>query len=80
MDKGKTCKTCCKLKESINEMGRCETCQTKIEQTYIERLRRKNERRKQERIDNPDKVREREKKYREANQKKIKANKSSIKS
>ena len=59
MDKSKTCKTCCK-KESINEMGRCETCQTKIEQTYIERLRRKNERRKQERIANPDKFRERE--------------------
>ena len=30
MDKGKTCKTCCKLKESINGMGRCETCQARI--------------------------------------------------
>ena len=61
MDKGKTCNTCCRLKERIDEMGRCETCQTQIEQTYIERLRRKNERRKQERIDNPHKFREGEK-------------------
>ena len=60
MDKGKTCKTCCKLKEGVNETGRCETCQTKIEQTYIERLRRKNQRRKLDRFDNPDKFRERE--------------------
>ena len=60
MDKGKTCKTCCKLKESTNDLGRCETCQTKIE-TNIERLRRKNEGRKQARLDNPDKFREREK-------------------
>ena len=56
-------------------MGRCETCQTKIGQTYTEKLRRKNERRKQERLDNPDKFREREKKYREANSEKIKASK-----
>ena len=62
MDKGKTCKTCCKLKEGINELGRCETCQTNIEKTDIEKLRRKNERRKQERLDNPDKFREREEK------------------
>ena len=34
MDKGKTCKTCCKLKESANELGRCEGCQTKIETKY----------------------------------------------
>ena len=38
MDKGKTCKTCCRLKESIDEMGRCETCQTKREQTDNDRL------------------------------------------
>ena len=61
MDKGKTCKTCCKLKESINEMGRCETCQARIENNYIERLRRKYERRNQERLDNPGKFQEREK-------------------
>ena len=60
MDKSKTCKTCCNLKESINEMGRCETCQARIEKNYIERLRRKYERIKQERIDNPDKFRERD--------------------
>ena len=41
MDKGKTCKTCCSLNESINEMGRCETCQARIEKKYIERLKRK---------------------------------------
>ena len=75
MDAGKTCKSCCKLKETINEMGRCDTCQTKIQRTYIEGLRRKNERRKQERLNDPDKFREREKKYREANSEKIKANK-----
>ena len=61
MDKGKTCKTCCKLKESINEMGRCETCQARIDKNYIERLRRKYERIKQERLNNPEKIREREK-------------------
>ena len=75
MDKGKPYKTYCKSKKSINKLGRCETCQTKIDQTYTERLRRKNERRKQERLDNPDKFREREKKYREANSEKIKASK-----
>ena len=79
MDKGKTCKTCCKLKERIDAFGRCETCQTKIEQTYTEKLRRKNERRKQERLDNPDEIREREKKYREANSEKIKASKREYK-
>ena len=73
MDKGKTCKTCCKLKESINEMGRCETCQARIDKNYIERERRKNERRKQERIANPEKFREKAKKYRETNLEKIKA-------
>ena len=73
MDKGKTCTSCCKLNESINETGRCETCQARIEKNYIERLRRKYERRKQERLDNPEKFREREK-YREANSEKIKAN------
>ena len=41
-------------------MGRCETCQARIEKNYIERLRRKYERIKQERIDNPDKFRERD--------------------
>ena len=56
-------------------MGRREPCQATIAKTYIERLRRKNERRKQERLDNPEKVREREKKYREANLEKIKASK-----
>ena len=50
---------------------------TKLKQkkTCIEKLRRKNERRKQERLDNPDKFREREKKYREASSEKIKASK-----
>ena len=65
MDKGTTCKSCCKLKEGANEMGRCESvrlAKQKLEkQDYIERLRRQSERRKQERIDNPDKFREREK-------------------
>ena len=61
MDKGKTCTTCRKLNENINEMGRCETCQARIEKGYIERLRRKSERIKQERLDNPEKFREREK-------------------
>ena len=62
MDRGKTCKTCCKLNESINEMGRCETCQARINKNYIERERRKNERRKQDRIANPEKFREKAKK------------------
>ena len=54
--------SCCKLEESTNETGRCETCQGKIQKRYIERLRCKNERQKQERFDNdnPDKFRERE--------------------
>ena len=41
-------------------MGRCETC--------VERFRRKNERRKQDRLDNPDKFREREKNTEEQTQ------------
>ena len=47
----------------------------KLEQkkSYIERLRRKSERIKQERLDNPENFREREKKYREENSEKIKA-------
>ena len=72
MDKGKTCNTCRKLNESINELGRCEPCQATVEKTYIERLRRKNERRKQERLDNPEKFRDKEKRNREANLEKIK--------
>ena len=76
MDKGKTCNTCRKLNETINELGLCEPCQATIgKKKHIERLRRKNERRKQERLDNPDKFRERETKYREANSEKIKASK-----
>ena len=53
-------------------MGRCETCQARIDKNYIERLRRKYERIKQERRDNPEKFRA--KTYREANSEKIKAN------
>ena len=73
MDRGKTCKTCCKLNEGINKMGRCETCQARINKNYIERERRKNERRRQDRIANPEKFREKDKRYRERNSEKIKA-------
>ena len=62
MDRGNTCKTCCKLNEGINEMGRCETCQARINKSYIERERRKNERRRQDRIANPEKIREKDEK------------------
>ena len=61
MDKGKTCKSCCKLKEGIDEMGRCETCQAKVGQNSIEILRCKSERKKQERLDTPEEFREKEK-------------------
>ena len=35
MDKGKTCQACRKLNASINELGRCEPCQAKIEKHIL---------------------------------------------
>ena len=55
-------------------MGRCEACQTKRQHTDIERLRCKNERRKQEGLDNPGHFSDRAEEYREANSENIKAN------
>ena len=38
MDKGKACKSCCELKEGIHEMGRCETCQAKIQEEKLSKM------------------------------------------
>ena len=71
MVKGKTCNTSRKLNESINELGRWGPCQATKEKHILKDWDAK--RRKQERLDNPKKFREREKKYIEANSEKIKA-------
>ena len=74
MDKGKTCNTCRKLNESINEF-RCEPCQATIEKTYYWKIKTQEWKEKARETWQSWEIPRKREKYREANLEKIKASK-----